>query len=433
MDGKRVNFLNYPIKDNEMYPITLLGKNYCIGKTSLKDIAIKYKTPSYVYDLDVIEDKFNSLKKFISWPKLRICYAMKANSNTDILKKLKSIGSAIDAVSYGDVLVAIKAGFKPESIIFTTNNATDAEIDLVYGSKVLINIGDLSHLEKFGKSHPQSRMCLRVNTEVESGENNLVKTAGKESQFGILLDDIAAAKNIADKYHLKVIGIHEHTGSGVYDTADMFTSIERTLDVARQFPDLEFVDFGGGFKVPYRPDEERIDYEGFGNKLIKIYGKFCKDYGRNLELFIEPGKYLVAESGILLVEVNTLRNSGFKNKNAKIFAGVNSGFPQLIRPVLYGAYHHIINCSNPEGQKKKYTVAGDICEGGDIFAKDRMIEDIREGDILTILNAGAYGYSMASTYNNRPLPAEIIIEDGKPRISRERLSFEEYVKKYYKA
>jgi diaminopimelate decarboxylase len=409
-----------------MYPLHITNNEYFFGDVKLLDIAKSFGTPTYVYDLDIVGEQYDSIKKSFDWPKLRICYAMKANSNIDILKFLKSKGSSIDAVSYGDILVALKAGFTPEDIIYTTNNASDEEIELVVKSNVLINIGDLSRLEKFGQKHPESKVCLRINTEVESGENDLVKTAGKESQFGILLEDVDAAKNIIEKYHLNIIGIHEHTGSGLYDTDDMFESINRTLNVAKKFENLEFVDFGGGFKVPYKPDEHTIDYNKFGKKLIEIFDKFCKDYGKTLELLFEPGKYMVAQSGILLVEVNTIRKTPHKN-----YAGVNSGFSQLIRPLLYGAYHHIVNCNNPNGIKTKYDIAGNICEGGDLFAKERMIEEIREGDILIIQNAGAYCYSMASVYNNRPLPGEIIIIKNKVKISTERLSFEKYVHKYF--
>ena len=408
-----------------MYPLTIKDSQYSINNISLLDLAKEYGTPTYIYDLGVIAEKLDSLKKSFKWPKLRICYAMKANSNMDVLKLLRSKGASIDAVSYGDILIALKAGFLAKDIIFTCNNVSDEEIDNVHKLGVLINIGDLSRLEKFGKKNPGSRICLRINTEIESGENDLVKTAGKESQFGLLLEDVDSAIDIVGKYKLSVIGIHEHTGSGLYNTEEMFESIKRTLDVAKKFRGLEFVDFGGGFKVPYKPEEKRVDYESFGERMIDIFTKFCKEYGKDLELVFEPGKYMVAESGILLVEVNTIKKTPHK-----IYAGVNSGFSQLIRPLLYGAYHNIVNVSNPSGPQKKFDVAGNICEGGDIFAKDRMISEIKEGDILVIQNAGAYCYSMASVYNNRPLPAEIIVQDGKHWISKKRLSFKEYAENY---
>ncbi|MGV8086927.1 MAG: diaminopimelate decarboxylase [Candidatus Woesearchaeota archaeon] len=409
-----------------MYPIILKDNEYYFANIKILDIAKKYKTPSYVYDLDLVTHKYNTIKNIFTWPKIKICYAMKANSNLDILKTLKDNGASIDAVSYGDVLVAKKIGFQSKDILYTANNASDEEIELVHNSKVLINIGDISRIEKFGKKHPKSRICLRFNTEVESGENDLVKTSGEDSQFGIRLEDINEAILLAKKYELKIIGIHEHTGSGLVDTKDMFESINRTLNVAKRFSNLEFINFGGGFKVNYYPNEKDIDYRLFGEKISAIFKKFCSEYGKKLELIFEPGKYIVAEAGIMLVEVNTL-----KKTSNKIYAGIDSGFSQLIRPTLYNAYHHIINCSNPQGKLKKYSIAGNICEGGDLFAKDRLIEEIREKDILIIQHSGAYGFCMASTYNNRPLPAEIVIQNGKYNISRNRMSFEEFVKKKY--
>jgi len=393
-----------------------------VDDTTLKKCAEKYGTPLYVYDGDLIKQRYNELYDFIAWPKLRIYYAMKANYNINILELLHGEGARIDAVSLGDVTLAMKAGFKSSEILFTANNVTMEEISEVIGLGIPVNIESLSLLEKVGKAFGGHDVCLRFNTDVVAGEHRFVFTGGSESKFGILLEDVPAVKAIVEKYGIVVAGLHAHAGSGISDTEKVFQSMRNLLSIAtpENFPHLRFIDFGGGFKVPYKPDEKRIDYRSFGGKTVQIFKEFCEGYGKELELYFEPGKYIVAESGVLLTEVNTL-----KQNRDHLIAGTNSGFSQLIRPVFYDAYHHIVNLSNPEGQPRSYDIYGNICESGDFFAKDREIAEIREGDILAILNAGAYCYSMGSIYNLRPMPAEVIVEGGKDRLSRRRLSYRE--------
>ncbi|MHA1820653.1 MAG: diaminopimelate decarboxylase, partial [Promethearchaeota archaeon] len=260
------------------------------------------------------------------------------------------------------------------------------------------------------------------------GENEKVQTAGALTKFGILMEDIDKAKEIINKYNLKVIGIHEHTGSGIAETEKVFQSMKNTLSIAKKedFPDLQFIDFGGGFKVPYHPEEKRIDYKSFGREIVRIFKEFCDDYGRELEMYFEPGKYIVAESGYLVLQVNTL-----KNNRGRLIAGTDSGFSHLIRPMLYDAYHHIINITNPEGTIKKYDICGNICESGDCFAFQRDIAELHEGDIIAVQNAGAYCYSMASIYNLRPLPPEVLVENKKPRLVRKRMSNDELAEYIY--
>ena len=388
----------------------------------LVDLAKKYGTPLYVYDGDSITRRFKELFHFIKWPKLRILYAVKANYNIAVLKLLKDQGAYLDAVSPAEVHLALKLGYSPGQILYTANNITDEEMHEVKKTGVLMNIGSLSRLEKYGRAYPGTEVCLRFNPDVVAGAHEYVKTGGELTKFGILLQDVPAVKKIANQYHLKIIGLHEHTGSGIAETKNVYQSMKNLLGIAKSenFPYLCFVDFGGGFKVPYSPDEKRINYGKFGKKIAEIFSRFCQEYGRELEMYFEPGKYIVAEAGSLVVQVNTL-----KDNRGRLIAGTDSGFPQLIRPVVYGAYHQIQNLSNPAGAVKKYDVCGNICETGDCFAVQRDLPEIREGDFLVIRNSGAYCYSMGGIYNLRSMPPEVLIANGNDHLVTGRPSNEE--------
>jgi diaminopimelate decarboxylase len=390
----------------------------------LKTIAKKFGTPTYVYDLDRIRNQYRSFCDAFPWPTLKVLYAMKANYNHSILTTLKNLGAGIDAVSPGDLYMALACGFDPSDIIYTANNMKEAEMDEVAATGVLINIDSLSRLEKYGKRYPHTKVCLRFNPDVVDGEHDKIKTGGDLTKFGILLEDVDRVKTIIDTHDLKVVGLHEHTGSGLIKPDSILTAMGRIISIAthKNFPDLTFLDFGGGFKVPYAPDETPVDYKQMGRKVIQLFSDFCKAYGRQLELRFEPGKYLTAQAGKLLVEVNTIKH----NRNRTI-CGTDSGFPQLIRPMFYDAYHTIKNISNPEADPFIYDICGNICETGDLFAKDRPLPKIRENDILSIQDAGAYCYAMGGTYNLRPMPAEVIVENKEASLSRRRLTSRQLV------
>lgn len=382
----------------------------------LAQAAQDYGTPLFVYDLDVVQQRYRDLFGFITWPKLRVFYAMKANYNVAILRCLQEAGASLDTVSPGEVHLARLLGYPAERLLYTANNMTDAEVREVQRTGVLMNIGELSRLEKVGREFPGSRVCIRFNPDVVDGDNAKTSTAGAITKFGILLQDADEVKAIADRHGLVIVGLHEHTGSGLTMTESVYQSMRNLMAIAtpERFPNLEFLDFGGGFKVPYRPDEERVDYRAMGAEITRLFTEFCQAYGRPLEMRFEPGKYMVAECGTLVVEVNTL-----KDNRGRLIAGCNSGFPHLIRPVFYGAYHHIRNLSNPDGAVRAYDVVGNICEGGDRFAEQRELPEIREGDLLAIENAGAYCYSMGGVYNLRPMPAEVVVSQGQVTLARE--------------
>ncbi|WDP92109.1 MAG: diaminopimelate decarboxylase [Desulfobacter sp.] len=385
----------------------------------LSAIAHKFGTPTYVYDLDDIKARYLEFKDAFSHPGLKICYAMKANYNRDVLNTLKNMGAGIDAVSPGDLAMALSCGFSPKDIIYTANNITDEEMHQVAASGVLMNIGSLSRLEKYAAAYPNTRICLRLNPDVVDGAHDKIKTGGDLTKFGILLEDAPKAIEITNAAGLHVVGLHEHTGSGLQKPDSVLRAMEQIMSVARpdNFPHLEFLDFGGGFKVAYTPEDLPVDLVGMGRQVIARFEKFCKDYGRNIGLWFEPGKFLTARAGSLLVRVNTI-----KQNRHRTICGTDSGFPQLIRPMFYDAWHQVDNISNPAGTCRVYDICGNICETGDLFAKDRSIPEIREGDLLAIRNAGAYCYAMGGNYNLRPMPAEVVIENNRYRLSRKRLT-----------
>ena len=386
--------------------------------------AEKFGTPLYLYDADLMVERYRELQKFITWPKLAIHYAMKANYNVGLLKILNDIGACLDTVSHAELIMASQLGFDNNRLLYTANNMTDDEMRAVQRTGVMLNIDSLSRLARFGKEFPGSRVCLRFNPDVVDGEDAKVRTGGDLTKFGILLQDVDKANEIVRKHDLIVVGLHEHTGSGLTMTESVYRSMKNLMSIATKemFPDLEFLDFGGGFKVPYKPQEERVDYVMMGTEISRLFTAFCEQYGEKLEMRFEPGKYVVAEAGFLIVEVNTI-----KNNNERIIVGCNSGFPQLIRPVMYDAYHHIVNLTNPDGRPERYDICGNICETGDRFAEQRDISEIREGDLLGIQNAGAYCYSMGGIYNLRPMPAEAMVHQGKLQLVRRRLSNQELV------
>ncbi|MBT3380956.1 MAG: diaminopimelate decarboxylase [Lentisphaerae bacterium] len=399
--------------------IELTGGQYTIQGLPAVEMAERFGTPLYVYDGDWVNTRYSELYDLIAWPRLRVLYAMKANYSPAILRLLLENGAYLDTVSPGEVELALKIGFPPGRLLYTANSITDAEMTEVQSKGVLLNIGSLSRLEKYGRAFPGTEVCLRFNPDVVAGSHAKIQTGGDLTKFGILLQDLPRVLELAATYRLSVVGLHEHTGSGISETDKVFQSMRNLLSIAtpEAFPELRFVDFGGGFKVPYSPDEKRIDYASFGAQIRTIFAEFCAAYGRDLDMYFEPGKYVVAESGYMIVEVNTL-----KNNKGRLIAGTNSGFGHLIRPMIYDAYHHIVNLSNPHGPPRTYDVCGNICETGDRFATDRVLPEVCEGDLLAILNAGAYCCAMGSVYNLRPLPTEVLVHKGQATLARKGLS-----------
>ena len=395
----------------------------------LPELAKNCGTPLFVYDGNMVLKRYKDLFDFIPYSDLQIHYALKANYNIGLLTLLRDAGAGIDAVSPAEVSLALHLGYDKSRIIYTANNMTDAEFERVCATGVVMNIGSLSRLEKIAKTHPGMKICLRFNPDVCDGDSIHTMTAGALTKFGILLDDLPRVLELVKMGDLHIVGLHEHTGSGLQHAESVYEAMKKIMQIAAKenFPELEFLDFGGGFKVPYKEDEPRIDYAEMGRNIAGLFEEFCKNYGRKLTLRFEPGKYLVAEAGTLLVEVNTI-----KRNRDRLIAGCNSGFPQLIRPMLYGAYHIIDNLSNPGGEHFLYDICGNICETGDRFAEQRSMPEIREYDILAIRNAGAYCYSMGGIYNLRSMPAEVVLLDGNIVYKRRRLSDAEMIENIMK-
>lgn len=391
--------------------------------TELEQLAREFGNPLYVYDAEKIEFQYNRLTNaFAKVEKLRINYAMKALSNISILKLLKNLGSGLDTVSIQEVQLGLHAGFTPDRIIFTPNGVSFEEIEEVAALGVQINIDNLSVLEHFGTKHPKVPVCIRINPHVMAGGNENISVGHIDSKFGISIYQIPHILRIVENTKMHINGIHMHTGSDILDIEVFLYAAEILFDAAKQFKDLDFLDFGSGFKVPYKKGDIETNIEEFGRKLSKRFNAFEKEYGRPLTLAFEPGKFLVSEAGFFLAKVNVV-----KQTTSTVFAGVDSGFNHLIRPMLYGSQHHIENISNPKGKERFYSVVGYICET-DTFANNRRIAEIKEGDILCFRNAGAYCFSMASNYNSRYKPAEVLWKDGKGILIRERETFADLLK-----
>ena len=391
-----------------------------MNNSTLLQIAKDFGNPVYVYDADTITKQYNRLTKAFGKVKhLKLNYAVKALSNISVLKLFNNLGSGIDTVSIQEVQLGLKAGFKPENIIFTPNGVSLEEIEEVAKLGVQINIDNLSILEQFGTKHPKTPVCIRINPHVMAGGNTNISVGHIDSKFGISIHQIPLLLRIVENTKMNINGIHMHTGSDILDIDVFLYASEILFETAKNFKDLEFIDFGSGFKVPYKKGDIETNIEELGEKLSKRFNEFCKDYGRDLTLAFEPGKFLVSEAGVFLAKVNVV-----KQTTSTVFAQIDSGFNHLIRPMLYGSQHDILNISNPKGRERFYSVVGYICET-DTFANNRRISEIKEGDILCFRNAGAYCYSMASNYNSRYRPAEVLIYKGKPHLIRKRETFDD--------
>lgn len=389
----------------------------------LLQLAEQFGSPLYVYDAEKIQSQYNRLTKaFSKVDKLRINYAMKALSNVAILQLLKEMGSGLDTVSIQEVQLGLHAGYDPEKIFYTPNGVSLEEIEEVHAMGVQINIDNLSILEQFGTKHPHVPVCIRINPHVMAGGNTNISVGHIDSKFGISIHQLPHLVRIVENTKMNIVGIHMHTGSDILDIEVFLYAAEILFDAALNFKNLEFLDFGSGFKVPYKKDDIETDIEELGKKLSKRFNAFCVEYGKELTLIFEPGKFLVSEAGSFLVKVNVI-----KQTTSTVFAGVDSGFNHLIRPMLYGSQHHIDNISNFKGKERFYSVVGYICET-DTFANNRRIQEIKEGDILRFKNAGAYCYSMASNYNSRYKPAEVLWINGQGHLIRAHETFEDLLK-----
>ena len=405
-------------------PATLTPTHdYALAPYQLLDLADTYGCPLYVYDAATMQRQYERMVAAFDVPSLKINYACKANTSLAVLHLFRMWGAGLDTVSIQEVRLGLAAGFAPSDILYTPNCVSLDEIGEAVRLGVNINIDNISMLEQFGHQYPEVPVCLRINPHIMAGGNSKISVGHIDSKFGISVHQMPHVRKVVDTTGLRVEGLHMHTGSDILDAEVFMQGAEILLSQATDFKELRYIDFGSGFKVPYKPGGIATDMEDFGASMSRRFREFCSEYGRDLTLMFEPGKFLVSESGVFLVRTNVV-----KTTPSTLFAGVDSGLNHFIRPMFYDAYHEVANLSNPEGRTRIYTVVGYICET-DTFGINRKITEVSEGDILAFYNAGAYCMSMASNYNSRLRPAEVLWLDGEAHLIRERETMEDLMRK----
>lgn len=389
------------------------------------DLIKKYGSPIYVYSENIIREKCNDMKHLVSLPNFTVNYSAKANSNLHLLKVIYDEGLTVDAMSPGEIYVELKAGFTPERILYISNNVSKEEFKYAIDASVKISVDSVSQLETYGELNPGGKVFIRFNPGVGAGHHEKVITGGKDTKFGVDQVFIQNVKKILQKYNLKLIGVNQHIGSH-FDDGDLYIAgVKSLLNIAKQFVGIKFIDFGGGFGLPNKQSDDYLNIKKLGIRLYKLLKEELQNFNKDITFMVEPGRYIIAESGILLGTVHSVKT----NYNKK-YIGTDLGFNTFIRPALYDAVHEIEVFNNSEDQEQ-VTVVGNICESGDIVAKDRLLPEIAEDDVIGIRNAGAYGYSMCSNYNNRLRPAEVLItKDGKDKLIRRRDSLESLMSNY---
>lgn len=407
------------------------GILYMDGVSTIK-LAEQYGTPLYVISERKIRENYRRLTAAFTknYGKTKILYSAKANTSLSVLKILKSEGAGIDTVSSGEIFLALEAGFSPNQILYTGTSVSDEELAYILEKNVAINVDSLSQFKKMLKKTVPSTLSVRINTEFGAGHHEYTVTASKTSKFGVDEKTAIEIYRMAKNTRVENFGIHMHIGSGILQVDPFIRATQKLLEVAETIHkelgiSFNFVDIGGGIGVPYKPEEKEVNMESFAEKLTGLFKEKVAEYGLGQpELWLEPGRYLVAESSILLTKVNMIKETPYKK-----FVGVDAGFNTLIRPAMYGSYHHIVLANRlNESSVENYDVVGPLCESGDVLARDRLLPKISEGDILAILNAGAYGYSMSSQYNSRPRAAEVLVKDGCFELVREQERLQDLVK-----
>lgn len=394
-----------------------------LSPEQLLSIVSEYGTPLYVYHAEKIAEQYGKLKHAFRAFDSRIFYAAKSLTNVNVLTYIQSLGASLDCVSINEVKLGLLAGFTKDNILYTPNCVDFTEITEAKELGVNINIDNISILEQFGNRFGNSYpVCIRLNPHIMAGGNFKISTGHVDSKFGISIHQIRHIERIVKTTRLHVAGIHMHTGSEIKDINVFLMGLEVMFSMAEHFPDLKYIDLGSGFKVPYQPGESETDVNLLGEKVAEAFSKYEAETGKKIQVWFEPGKYLVSQAGYFIVKANVI-----KQTPATVFVGVNSGFNHLIRPMMYEAYHHIENISNPAGTARIYTVVGNICET-DTFAWDRTLTEVREGDYLVFYNAGAYGFEMSSNFNSRLKPAEVLVQKGMARLIRKADVFEDLLK-----
>ena len=401
------------------------------GQTNPFALVEEYGSPLYIYNETIIRQRAREMKNLVSYKNFKVNYSAKANTNLAFLQIINDEGLNVDAMSPGEIQAELKAGFKPEDILYISNNVSEEEMKYAIERDIITSVDSVSQLEQFGKINPGGKVAIRFNPGVGAGHHEKVITGGKNTKFGVNAEYIPEVKEILKKYNLKLVGINQHIGSLFMDAAPYTESASNLLGIAKNFDDIEFIDLGGGFGIPYKKQEgeARLDLKSAGKILDEFIHEFAKGYGKEVTLKIEPGRYLSAESGVLLGQVHAVKFNG----NSK-YIGTDLGFNVLARPVMYDSHHEVEiyrNSNENSGKIEEVSIVGNICETGDIIAKNRTLPEILKGDIIGVLDAGAYGFVMSSNYNNRLRCAEVLIrEDGQAVLVRERDKLEDLLKPY---
>jgi diaminopimelate decarboxylase len=401
----------------------LENNQYSIQGIQLNDLFKKYDTPLYVYDGNKILGQYQKLSNSLKVKKCSINYACKANSNLSILKLLCTQGAGLDAVSLQEIHTGLHVGFSPDKIVYTPNGVSIQEIEEAIKLGVKINLDNIEMLEYFGHHYPDYAFGIRINPHILAGGNFNISVGHIDSKFGISIHQIPLVERIVKALKMNINGIHMHTGSDILDINVFLIAADILFETAKKFPTIQYVDFGSGFKVKYKPEDIETDIQEFGQMISDKFNTFCQEMNKEYTLMFEPGKYLVSESGYFFVKTNVI-----KQTTSTVFAGIDSGFNHLIRPMFYNAHHDMFNVNNPGGKPKIYSVVGYICET-DTFGWNRVIEELKINDVIGFKNAGAYCFSMSSNYNSRFRPAEVLILDGKEYLIREREDFSDLMKR----
>ena len=407
----------------------VVNNKLCFNGLNAEVLVQEFVSPLYVYEAEVLRERFRAFQAAFS-EQVHLHYAMKANSNPTLLRLLQQEGAWIDAVAPLEVRLALDAGFAPERILFTGNNSASDELDYCIAKGVPVNLGSLEALRRYGERYPGTEASVRVNPGMGAGHHSHCITGGPASKFGIYHDRVDTALEVATKNRIRIIGVHSHIGTGIYTPEPMLAAMELVLQASEEFQELRFIDFGGGFGIPHHPEQTPLDLPELGRQMQERFAKFCTEYGRTLTMKLEPGRFIVGPAGTLLVTA-----TNFTDTPDYRFVGVDSGFNHLVRPTMYGSYHHILNASRSSGPEQEVVIVGNICESGDVFSRSeegmtRKIPEVRVGDCLALCDAGAYGMSMSSQYNTRPRPAEVLVENGQARLIRRRETYADLIAAY---
>ncbi len=395
------------------------------GANTPKSLVEQFGSPLYVYNEAVLRKRCREMRSLSGHAGFFACFSTKANGNPHLLRIIREEGLLADAMSPGELAMLHMAGYTAETICYVCNNVAPEELALAAREAAHVSVDSLSQLDAFGKIHPGGAVMVRVNPGIGAGHHAKVVTAGKNTKFGVVPEDFDAMRALLNRHNLRLVGLNQHVGSLFMDAKPFLEAAAWLLETAEAFPGISVIDFGGGFGIPYHKydNQTRLDIAELSNQLSALLQSWTAKTGYPGRFIVEPGRYVVAESAILLGSVHAVKNNGPTR-----YAGSDLGFSVLARPMMYDAFHdvEVYPKDTTPRQLLTQTIVGNICETGDVLAKDRELPELIEGDLIGILDAGAYGHAMSSSYNQRFRPAEVLIQqDGSARLIRRRDTLED--------